>query len=183
MGRTDEALAQMKQVQEVDPLTPLWPAYLGTQYLWVGRCEEAIEEIQKSLELDSDFAYALNALGSAYAEMGMYEEAIKANQKACEFGRQWKSGLALSYAMAGRNDEARLVLDELEAEATTYDTWFIAQVYAVLGQNDEAFRWLEKACGPPKQPYVPWTKHCPTFKSLRDDPRFDDLLRRMNLPE
>ena len=183
MGQRDEALAQMKRVQEADPLTPLWPAYLGTQYLWAGRYDEAIEEIQESLELDSDFAYALDALGSAYAAKGMYEEAIEANQKACELGRLWKSGLARTYATAGRNDEARLVLDEVEAEATTYDTWFIAQVYAVLGQNDEAFRWLEKACGPPKQPYVPWTKHCPAFKSLHDDPRFDGLLSRLNLSE
>ena len=80
-------------------------------------------------------------------------------------------------------DEARQVLAKLEADATIYDTWFIAQIYAVLGENDEAFRWLERACGPPKQPYVPWTKCAPAFVSLHDDPRFSNLLRRMNLPE
>jgi TolB-like protein/tetratricopeptide (TPR) repeat protein len=180
-GRMDEAFMEMRRVQELDPLMPLWPAYLGTQYLWAGRYEESINEIQKSLELDSNLAYGLDALGSAYAAKGMFEEAIKAHLRACELGREWKSGLALTYAMAGRNDEARLVLDELEVDATTYDTWFIAQVYAVLGQNDEAFHWLEKACGPPKQPYVPWTKQCPAYRSLHDDPRYEDLLRRMNL--
>ena len=113
----------------------------------------------------------------------MYEEAIKVQQKASELGPEWKSGLGITYAMSGRKDEARLVLDELEAHATTFDTWFIAQIYAVLGQNDEAFRWLEKACDHPKNPYVPWTKCAPAFKSLRDDPRYDALLRRMNLLE
>lgn len=182
-GRTDEAFMEMRRVQELDPLTPLWPAYLGTQYFWAGQYGDAIEEIRKSLELDPNFAYGLDALGSTYAIKGMYEEAIKAHQKACELGCEWKSGLGITYAMAGRQDDARLILAEFEANHTTWDTWFIAQVYAVLGEKDEAFRWLEEAYGPPKQPYLPWIKRCPTFRPLRDDPRFADLLLRMNLPQ
>jgi serine/threonine-protein kinase len=182
-GRTEEALAEMRRVQELDPLTPLWSAYLGTQYLWEGQYEEAIEEIRKSLELDPDFAYALNALGGAYAAKGMYEDAIEAQRKAGMLGREWKSGLGCTYAMAGRPDEARLVLAELEADATIWDTWFLAQICTTLGEKDEAFRWLEAAFGPPKQPYLPWTRCAPEFKPLRDDPRFADLLRRMNVPE
>jgi tetratricopeptide (TPR) repeat protein len=182
-GRTDEALAEMRRVQEVDPLTPLWPAWQGSQYLWAGQYEEAINEVRKSLELDPDFAIGLSALGSAYAEKGMYEEAIKTHQRAAQLSRDGKSALGLTYALAGRQDEARLVLAELEADSTLWDTWFIAQIYAILGQKDEAFRWLEAAYGPPHHPYVPWIRHAPAFKPLHDDPRFGDLLRRMNLPE
>ncbi len=97
--------------------------------------------------------------------------------------RDWKSALGRTYALAGRQDEARLVLVELEADPTTWDTWFIAQIYAVLGEKDEAFRWLEAAYGPPSHPYVPWLRHPPAFKPLHDDPRFGDLLRRLNFPE
>jgi len=141
-GRTDEALAQMRRVQEV-----------------------------------------LYVLGSAYAEKGMYEEAIKAHQRAVEVSRSRKSALGRTYAMAGRRDEARQVLAELEADHTPWDTWFIAQIYAVLGEKDEAFRWLEAAFEPPHHHYVPWIRHSPAFKPLHDDPRFGDLLRRMNIPE
>ena len=183
IGRMDEAFVEMRRVQEVDPLTPLWPAYLGTQYLWAGRYEEAINEARKSLELNPDFAYGLDLLGNVYAQKGMYEEAIKIHQKVSMLSRVWKSGLGITYAMAGRQDDARQVLTELEANYTIWDTWFIAQIYAVLGDKDEAFRWLEAGFGPPKQPYLPWTKYAPAFKPLHDDPRFQDLLRRMNLPE
>jgi serine/threonine-protein kinase len=183
LGRTDEALAEMRRVQEVDPLTPLWLAWQGTQYLWTGQYEKAIDEAKKSLELNPDFVVGLYVLGSAYAEKGMYEEAIKAHQRAGMLSRDRKSALGLTYAMAGRQDEARLVLAELEADPTTWDTWYIAQIYAVLGEKDEAFRWLEAAYGPPHHPYVPWIRYPSAFKHLHDDPRFGDLLRRMNLPE
>ena len=127
--------------------------------------------------------FALYVLGSAYAEKGVYEEAIKVHEKAGMLSREWKCGLGRTYAIAGRLDEARLELAELEADSTPWDTWFIAQIYAVLGEKDEAFRWLEAAVGPPNHPYVPWIRHSPAFKPLHDDPRFGELLRRLNFPE
>ncbi len=181
--RIDDGLAEMRKVQEVDPLTPYWPALQGWQYRWTGQYDKAIDEARKSLELDSDFAIGLYILGSAYAEKGMYEEAIKVHQEVAVLSREWKSALGRTYAMAGRQDDARLVLAELEADLTTWDTWFIAQIYAVLGEKDEAFRWLEAAFGPPNHPYVPWIRHSPAFKPLQDDPHFGDLLRRLNFPE
>ncbi len=182
-GRTEEALEQMRQAQVADPLSPLWPAWLGTQYLWAGQRDKAIEEAQKSLDLAPDFPVALSVMGSVYAEKGMYREAIKEHQKAAELSPEWRSGLGLTYAKAGRLDEARSLLAELEADPTPWDVFFIAEIYAVLGEKDQAFRWLEAAFEPPQHSYVPWIKHFPGFKPLRDDPRFADLLRRMNLPE
>ena len=180
-GRTDEASAEMRRVQEVDPLTPLWPAWQGWQYCWAGQYEEAIDEARKSLELYPDLAIGLYVLGSVYAEKGMFEEAIKAHQRAGVLSREWKFGLGRTYAMAGRQDEARHVLAELGADPTPWDTWFIAQIYAVLGEKDEAFRWLEAAFEPHRHPYLPWSRHPSAFKPLHDDPRFQDLLRRLNL--
>ena len=182
-GRTDEALAQMRRAQEVDPLSPLWPAWLGVQYSWVGQYDKAIEEAQKSLDLAPDFPVALDLLGNVYAEKGMYEEAIKAHKKAGELSPTWKSGLGLTYAMAGRQDDARTILAELEADHTHWDIFFIAEIYAILGEKDEAFRWLEASFEPPHHSYVPWIKHFPGFKPLRNDPRFGILLSRLNFPE
>ena len=183
LGRTDDALAEMRRVQELDPLTPLWTAWQGTQYCWTGQYDEAIDKARKSLELNPDFVVGLYVLGSAYAEKGMYEEAIKAHQRAGVLSRDRKSALGLTYALAGRQDEARLVLAELEADPKPWDTLYIAQIYAVLGEKDKAFQWLEAAYGPPHHPYVPWFRHFSAFKPLHNDPRFADLLRRMNLPE
>ena len=182
-GRTNEASAEMRRVQELDPLAPIYYAWQGWQYWFTGQYDEAIDEARKSLELDPDFPIGLYVLGSVYAEKGMYEEAIKAHQRAGEVGRAWKYALGRTYAMAGRQDEARQVLAELETDSTPWDTWFIAQIYAVLGEKDEAFRWLEAAFDPPRHHYLPWMRFPPAFKPLHDDPRFGDLLRRMNLPE
>ncbi|MHC4518951.1 MAG: protein kinase domain-containing protein [Planctomycetota bacterium] len=179
--RIDGALAEMRRVQEVDPLTPLWPAWQGWLYLYPEKYDEAIEETNKSLELYADFPVALYVQGCAYAGRGMYGRAIELHQKAGMLSRQWRCGLACTYAMAGRLDEARQALAELEAAHTPWDTWFIALIYVALGQKDEAFRWLEAAYGPPNHPYLPWIRYSPDFKPLRGDPRFDDLLRRMNL--
>ena len=181
LGRTDEALAQMRRAQAVDPLSPLWPAWLGWQYFLAGQYDEAIEAAQKSLDLAPDFPIALNVLGSVYAEKGMYEEAIKAYQKAAVLSPGWRSRLARTYALAGRPNEARSILAELEADPTRWDILFIAEAYAALGDKDQAFQWLEKAFEPPHHSYVPWIKHFPGFKPLHDDPRYTDLLRDMKL--
>jgi serine/threonine protein kinase/Flp pilus assembly protein TadD len=181
--RIDDALAEMRKVQEMDPLTPLWPAWQGWLYLHAEQYDEAIKETNKSLELYSDFPISLYIQGCAYAEKGVYERAIKLHQKAGELSHEWKCGLARTYAMAGRLDETRQALAELEANHTPWDTWFIASIYVALGEKDQAFRWLKAAYGPPNHPYLPWMRCVPEFKPLRDDPRFSDLLSRMNLPE
>jgi serine/threonine-protein kinase len=179
----DDALAEMKIVQETDPLTPLWPAYQGWLYLHAEQYDEAIKEARKSLELYSDFPLGLYIQGRACAGKGMYEQAIELHQKAIELSPRWKCGLAHTYAMAGRLNETRQLLAELEADHTPWDSWFIALIYVALGEKDDAFRWLEVAYGPPNHPYLPFMRCVPLFKPLRDDPRFSDLLRRMNLLE
>jgi serine/threonine protein kinase/Flp pilus assembly protein TadD len=181
--RVGDALAEMRRVQEVDPLTPLWPAWQGWLYLYPEQYDEAIKETNKSLELYSDFPVALYVQGCAYAGKGMYDRAIELHQKAGMLSPQWKCGLACTYAMAGRLDEARQALAELEADHAPWDTWFLALIHVALGERDGAFRWLEAAYGPPNHPYLPWMRCVPEFMPLRDDPRFADLLRRMKLPE
>jgi tetratricopeptide (TPR) repeat protein len=173
----------MRKVQKMDPLTPLWPAWQGWLYLYAEQYDEAIKETNKSLELNPNFPVALYIQGCAYALKGMHEQAIELLKKAGELSPGWKSGLARIYAMAGRQDEAKQALAELEADHTLWDTWQIALIYVALGKKDQAFRWLEVAYGPPNHPYLPWMSCAPGFKPLRDDPRFADLLRRMNLPE
>jgi len=181
--RIEDALAEMRKVQETDPLTPLWPAYQGWLYLDAEQYGEVIEETNRSLELYPDFPLALYVQGRAYAGKGMYEQAIELHQKAGKLSPEWKCGLAHTYAVADRLGEARQALTELEADHSPWDTWFIAMIYVALGEKDEAFKWLEVAYGPPNHPYLPWIRYSPDFKPLRDDPRFGDLLRRMNLPE
>jgi len=219
MGRMDEAIAEIKQAKELDPLTPLLTTWLAYSYWVAGEDEEAINEAGKSLELDPDFAFAHFIVGCVYAEKGMYEEAIAAHQKAADVSRFWSWGLGISYALAGRKDEARKIATELEKGMPLPTAWVeiidsfarghaelekgapvlkgyirnarglaivnssgLAEIYTALGEKDKAFRWLE-AGFEQRQSWMPWIWRNPNFTPLRDDPRFRDLLRRMNLPE
>jgi TolB-like protein/Tfp pilus assembly protein PilF/tRNA A-37 threonylcarbamoyl transferase component Bud32 len=182
--RTREALAEMRRSVELDPLRPIYRAWLGTYHLWLGQNDAAIAEAQKAIDLRPDFPMALLALGAAYGAKGMLHEAIAAHEKAAAkqrrgTGRLWLAG---TYARAGREDDARKILAGLKEDVQTWDAWFIAEAYAALGEKDEAFRWLERAYEY-RHSFLPWMGRNPAYKPLRSDPRFRDLMRRMNLPQ
>ncbi|MEE9464716.1 MAG: tetratricopeptide repeat protein, partial [Candidatus Neomarinimicrobiota bacterium] len=180
-GRLDEAIEEHKRAQELDPLTPLHTAWLGELYWRRGQYEEAIDEARKSLELDPDFPIGWLILGRVYMAKGMYEEAIAAHQKLVEVAPRRRWNLGCTYALAGRRDEALKILAELEKEeATPFGAFGLARLYTALGEKDEAFRWL--AYEHPHA-FLPWVRVSPWSRPLRDDPRFKDLLQRMNLPE
>ena len=181
-GHNDTALAQMKRAIENDPLTPLWPAWLAWQYWEIGQPDVAIHHARKSLELDPIFPVGLYVLGGALATTGAYEEAIAAHKKAAAISPEWDLGLGEDYALAGREDEAREALASMEENLTTWKTYYIARGYLALGDMGGTFKWLEAAYEEPHHPYIPWIRNFVTYDPLRDDPRFQDLLTRMNLP-
>jgi tetratricopeptide (TPR) repeat protein len=118
-------------------------------------------------------------LGKAYLGKGAREDAIIHLEKAVALSRDWPgptAGLAGAYAMAGRRDEARRLLGKLSQPI------LVAHVHAALGEKAEAFAALENAFET-RDYGVVWLKTDPALASLRSDPRFPGLLRRLNLPE
>ena len=182
IGKNDEAVTALKRAQEVDPLTASYPSQLGMLYFWLERNDEAIEEALKSIELVPGFRIALYTLGSSYASKGMYDEAIAAHQKLAAIGPAWEWCLGLTYALAGRKNEARQIAVELGSRQAVWETWGIAEIYAALDDKDEALKWLEAAFEQ-RHPYIQWIWSSPSFKPLRDDQRFIDLAQRLNLVE
>ena len=182
IGDQEDAIAEMKRAQELDPLNPLYAAWSGWIYWLAGQYEEAIDEARESLELNPDFPWGLHVLGGVYAEKGMFEEAIAAHQKAAAISPAVKWGLGRTYAMAGQRDEARKIAAELEEQPTPMNAWGLAEIYTALGEKDEALRWLEAAYEQ-RFSWLPWIRQWSAFEPLWDDPRFKDLVRRLNLPE
>ncbi len=179
-GRLDEAIAEHKRAQELDPLDPLHTAWLGQLYIQAGRYDEAVAEADKSLELAPDFGPGLFVLGNAYQAKGMNEEAIEVHERMATAFPRLRFRLGVTYAAAGRPDQARAILAELEKQpATPLNAFGLAILCAALGETDKAFRWLAY-----EQPHawLPWVRVNPVFEPLRDDPRYQDFLRKLNLP-
>jgi TolB-like protein/Tfp pilus assembly protein PilF len=160
-------------------------------YLHSGQIEQAVEQRKKTLELDPDYVAAMEGLAEDYLSMSMYPEAVATLEKAMSVaGRTPRlvAELGLAYALSGRKDEAETLLQELHERAASEYVLSInfAELYAALGNKDEAFRWLEKAYKD-RNVGMLWLRirssSSPSWESLRSDPRLDDLLQRMNLPK
>jgi serine/threonine protein kinase len=185
IGHRDDAIAAMRRAIEVDPLNPFWSSDLAWQYWALGRNQEAMDAAQKALELDPNFDQALCWLGFLYSEKGMFEEAIAAHQKLSAISPPWAWALVRTYAQAGRRNEAMELLTKYLKERKArgaWAGWFLGEIYAALGEKDEAFRWLEAAVEE-RMSFIPWMRQNPAFAPLRADPRFQDLVQRMKLPE
>ena len=181
-GQMDEVLMHGKTAIDLDPFSSLYSSYLGCEYCWAGKYDLGFEELENTLAMAPDNGLALYCQGSAYSLMGMDNEAIASHKNATNAGPQWRWTLAHTYAVANREkEEVQKIIEELEADPKPIDTWGLAEVYAALGKKDEAFEWLEEGYKV-RFSWIPWIAWNPNYKSLHNDPRFDDLLKKMNLP-
>jgi tetratricopeptide (TPR) repeat protein len=186
-GRFDEAIEMIQTALKLDPLYVQLHDNLAEMYLYSGQVERAIEQHSRTLELYPGYVNVISVLAEDYLRMSMYEEAIASAKKAMTLAGRTSgtvAGLGRAYALSGRKDEAKTLLQELQQKATSEYVLPIhfAEVYASLGDMDEAFRWLEKAHQEQNWGMV-LLKTWPAWDSLRSDPRFDDLVQRMKFPE
>ena len=187
-GRLQEAMAEEKRAQELDPLSPISNFEVALAFYQARNYDQAIDQFQKTLELDPNFPPPNTYLPAAYEQKGMYEEAIAGFQKAITVTKGTDNALSIAglghvYAVSGRKAEARRMLAELQglSEQSYVSAYNFALIYTGLGERDKAFAWLNKAY----QEHsfnVAFLKVEPRFDPLRSDPRFSDLLRGMGLP-
>jgi serine/threonine-protein kinase len=183
LDRMQEAASELEWTQELDPLSTYANYAAAHVFLVDEQNEKAINECQKALGLDPNYVLALHLLGGAYIRTSRHDEAIAVLEKAAALAEQspfYLAWLGWAYAAAGRSEQAREVLDELKlrAEQEYVSPIYFSWIHGEL-KEDEAFDWLERAY----EKRVPYLLYwgLPVFDSLRPDPRFKNLLRRMNL--
>jgi DNA-binding winged helix-turn-helix (wHTH) protein/Tfp pilus assembly protein PilF len=185
LGRFDEAVAEAKRAQELDPLSLIINTQTGTPFFYMRQYDRAIEQYQKALEMDPQFPPARYWLGRAHTQKGDYSEAIEALRPTVAANpslRAYITPLAYAYAVSGQRSEAVKLLDELrdQSKQRSVSAYYIALIYAGLGEKDQAFVWLEKSYRE-KADGIIFLKVEPGFDGLRSDPRFHGLLQRMSL--
>jgi len=186
MGRHDESVAEAKRAQELDPFSMIINTDLGQVLYYARQYDQAIEQLQKTLELDPNFIVAHFFLAFVYAQKAMNDQAIAEAQKA----RALSAGddslmlahLGAIYSFSGKSDEAKKVIDQLHqlSKHRYVSPFYMALIYEGLGQKDQAFEWLEKAYKA-RDHWLETLKVHPRLDSLRSDPRFIELLKRMGL--
>jgi tetratricopeptide (TPR) repeat protein len=147
--------------------------------------DESIRMSRKAIEMDPKFALAHNQLGQAYLQKHMNDDAVAELQKAVQLSGGSSicmANLARAYAASGKRSEAEKLLSDLKKRSNPAYSHAseIAVVYASLGDTDQAMKWLEKGY---EERFNPSVLRRPGFDPLRSDPRFEDLVRRIGLPD
>jgi serine/threonine-protein kinase len=186
MGRGEEALAEIRRAQELDPLSIATQITVGWTSYYARRYDQAVEQCGKILESEPNSVGARDCLGLSYLAKEMYEEAIEQCQKAVNLSGNDLNravGLARAHALAGNTAEARNALKELRAQAlrSYVPPSLFAQIYLSLGEKKQGLAWLETAYAD-RDVYLARLKVEPAFDSVRSDPGFRDLMRRLGLP-
>jgi DNA-binding winged helix-turn-helix (wHTH) protein/TolB-like protein/Tfp pilus assembly protein PilF len=188
MGRSTEAIAEMERAREIDPVSLIINTDLGHIYYLARQNDDALVALQRALELDPNFGIARERLGEVYAALGRYEEAIAELQRArALYGGgpgEIEARLGTVYAMSGKPVKAHEELDHLkrtDSAAQTEGGTASALILAKLGNKEQAFKLLYAAAAH-HDSLMALYKVDPMFDSLRGDPRYTDLLVRMNLP-
>jgi eukaryotic-like serine/threonine-protein kinase len=183
MGRADDAIAESRKALDLDPLSVSAQVNAGFVLYFSRKYDAAIKQCRAALDLDANSAGAYDCLGSTYLAQGNYEESIAAFQKAATLSSNDPPrlvGLARAYAMADRQADAQKVAAQLkQAAAHQYvPPYFFAQIDAALGHKDSAFAALDDAFRE-RDVFLAWLKVDSAFDSLRNDPRFGQMLKRV----
>jgi TolB-like protein/Tfp pilus assembly protein PilF len=183
LGQYDEAIAEMRKAQSLDPLSLIINSDLAEILILAHSYDQSVQQSLKTIEMDPNFALAHNQLAEAYIQKHMYEKAITELRKAVQLSGDSPTpiaNLARAYVLSGKRSEAVPLLNDLKKRSSPGNSSApeVAMIYASLGDNDQAMNWLEKAYDARFNPGVLLR---PGFDPLRSDSRFQDLVRRIGL--
>jgi serine/threonine protein kinase len=184
IGENERGIALARRAKMIDPQDAYVSSVLAQAFILSGRYDEGLEESQTTVRLDGKNWWGYYWRGVAYSEKGMHEEAIASLETAAKIDDSplIRGVLAYSLARAGRRADAQHVIDELILASKTkfVSQSTIAMGYGGLGDKNKAFQWVEKSLESHDEAIF-WIYRHPMFSPLRDDPRYKELLKKLNL--
>jgi tetratricopeptide (TPR) repeat protein len=185
IGKHKEALEVAKRNESLDPLFSGTKVGKASILLIARRYDESLKVLEELTELEPNHPTIYHFRRFCYAGKGMYEEALSANKKKSELHGKNTFQLTFSawvYAKWGKRDKALSILEKLKETKDPVSPVALARIYAELGDKDTAFEFLEKSFKKHDLLLIEM-RNDPEFDNLRDDPRFEDLLKRIGFPE
>ena len=186
LGRFEEALALANRAVELDPASPSASHLISVHYFMARNFDRSIQECHRTLEMAPDLFLAYVVLAQSYAGKGMYREAMAEVDKVPAMFRSIPGVAGLRgyvHGLLGERSEAQQIIEQLKAVSKQcyVPGFYIALAYAGLGDNDQAFAWLEKSVEERFVRLAYFAKE-PLWDSIRSDPRFVELVRRVGIP-
>jgi tetratricopeptide (TPR) repeat protein len=186
ISRYDEALTLLAKAKELDPLSPILTAFTSQIYIFSKQYDKANEVLQSGLKVHPNHALLMHNVGELYLAEGRYAEAIAPlRQSAQRSGTlHFKALLGYGYALAGRKEEARKILNDLRKpdDPELVSGFNLACIYLALGEKEQALTQLEQGY----EYHDAWLneiKAWPWFNSLQNEARYQELIRKMNFPK
>ena len=179
-GDLEKVPGEMREAERLDPLSAIVSDLQASLYVNLDRLDDALSAAKRTLTIDPNFIYVEPTLARVYREQGRLNEALAIYLKARDATHEPTAGLAMTYARLGQMNEVRRVLQQLveKANKSYVAADQIATVFAVLGDHDEAFRWLNRAVDEHSANIISTRRE---LRPLHLDKRFPDLLRRMGI--
>ncbi len=188
-GRHEEALAEAQRATRLDPLSPVTAQHLAVTLYFARHYDESLDQLGQIIDLHPDYWFAFQRRAVVLTELGRFDEAIQAAHRAMSLAgsatlRNGLEVLGPPLALSGRRAEALDILADFErrAEQSYVPPCDIARLHVALGNHDEAFRWLERAVEVHDGDLF-MARVWPVWDPIRDDPRFDELLRTLGLSD
>jgi serine/threonine-protein kinase len=180
VGRNEQAIDEIKRARELDPLSSGVNATVGYLLFGARQYDQATDVLRKTIESTRTYPYPHLFLGFTYAAKKMHAEAIASYQEATGPDMSTQIHLAVSYAQAGKREQAQAILDHLQTSTDHVSPAELAMLYTAMGEQEEAFALLERAYEA-HDIQLQYLGVAPEFDPLRADPRFQDLMRRVGL--
>jgi len=181
-GRMDEAIAEHKRAQELDPFTPMHTAWMAELYRWLGEYEKALEELDKVFEMSTGrYALALMLKGSVLMDMGNTEEGLQYLEQASEINKGWYFFYGPALVKAGNVERAKKIIAEVKSfPSTSFFNLTLAGIYSEMGDLEQMFDHLEKG---KRHAWYPWVVRIYISNDkVQQDPRYNKLLHELKLP-
>ena len=185
MARFDEAIKEVRLAQSLDQISLTINANAGLLLHWAREYRQAVEQLEKTVELDPNFGLTYYYLAHPLIKEGRYDDAVAAIQKSIEYTGGMPlaiSHLGYAYGCRGDRTKAKKVLREAEANFRQrgFPPVIFSEIHAALGDREKFFDCLNRGYEE-RNPLLAWVKVFPEYDSMRSDPRYDELLRRMSL--